>query len=94
MRRKRVTTCDDCGNCCAGQGFLPYGGTKLDGTFRSLPREIKADLKAKMDAKPYFEGRCIWFDPAIKGCKHYDLRPSVCQNFEIGGESCLRRRKE
>jgi Fe-S-cluster containining protein len=35
---------------------------------------------------------CLWYDPATKGCKHYEHRPTVCREFEVGGEDCLRLR--
>jgi Fe-S-cluster containining protein len=37
---------------------------------------------------------CCWYDPASRRCRHYDLRPEACQEFEPGEEDCLRFRAE
>lgn len=99
MRKGRATiTCDDCGKCCSGQAYLPLSGNMLDNDFRReegwplvvLPADLQDELERGLDANPRFEGTCVWFDLASKRCLHYDLRPSTCRNFEVGGEGCLR----
>jgi Fe-S-cluster containining protein len=32
---------------------------------------------------------CLWFDPVSRKCRHYEHRPPVCREFEVGGEDCL-----
>jgi Fe-S-cluster containining protein len=32
---------------------------------------------------------CLWFDPVTRKCRHYEHRPPVCREFEVGGDSCL-----
>lgn len=39
------------------------------------------------------EETCCWFDPKTKSCKHYDSRPSICREFEVGSDACLGWRK-
>jgi Fe-S-cluster containining protein len=38
--------------------------------------------------------KCLWFDAATRRCRHYDWRPQVCQDYELGGDACLILRKE
>lgn len=84
-------TCENCGVCCEGQAFAPLSGAMLDGI--ELPPAMLDDLNRGLDANPCYEGVCVWFDRATKGCKHYDLRPNVCRNLDVGDEDCLRIRK-
>ena len=38
--------------------------------------------------------RCLWFDPLTRQCQHYEYRPQVCIDYELGGRACLSRRRE
>jgi Fe-S-cluster containining protein len=94
----RKITCDDCGKCCSGQAYLPLAGNLLDNDQRRdlgweivvLPIALQEELERGLAANPRFEGTCVWFDPETKGCRHYELRPSTCREFEMGGEDCVR----
>lgn len=89
--------CTDCGLCCDGQEALPVGywlGILADEDERTLPPELKAELQLLADrfdrtGWPSSGEPCVWFDAETKGCRHYDYRPDICQDFELGGESCL-----
>lgn len=39
------------------------------------------------------DGWCIALDRETMLCRIYDLRPSVCRNFEVGADDCLAERK-
>lgn len=59
----------------------------------SLPDELKTELltyKDRLVAKQGHpnNGVCLWFDEKTRGCKHYDLRPSICREFERGSDGC------
>jgi Fe-S-cluster containining protein len=59
---------------------------------RALPEELKQELRdysatLKESGHPN-DNICIWFDESTRNCKHYDLRPEVCREFEIGGSYC------
>lgn len=68
--------------------------------WRAMPDEVRRTLE------DYYKGRedgtvsdrvknklpCLWFDPATKGCGHYEWRPEICREFEVGGEDCQRLR--
>lgn len=39
------------------------------------------------------DGWCIALDRETMLCRIYDLRPTVCREFEVGAEDCLAERK-
>jgi Fe-S-cluster containining protein len=102
-----VLNCDDCGACCRYMGAVPinlldrskegYGGP-MPGN-KPLPEWLEAELWAvhesivrggpSMNDQP-----CIWYDTETRRCRHYEFRPEVCSEFEVGGEDCLRIRAE
>lgn len=80
-------TCDNCGLCCDGQALLPLSGAIVDG--RALPPEIEVELRQMLrDNRRTSSEPCVWLDKDGR-CTHYDLRPSTCRDFEVGGEGCL-----
>jgi Fe-S-cluster containining protein len=90
-----VTNCDNCGVCCEGQNLLPLSGNMLDGW--PLPPRLKEPLerllKQELKGSACGDGTCVWFDPVSARCAHYEYRPSMCREFEVGGEDCLRMRE-
>ena len=80
-----VLSCDHCAWCCKEQIEPPYLPTELDVLPRELRRQIdqhRPDLSAKDPPG------CYWLGADGK-CLHYDQRPLVCREFEMGGEDCL-----
>jgi Fe-S-cluster containining protein len=68
-------------------GMPPF----LEHELSSLPAELREELEfIKMIDPERDEGGppCIWLGEDKK-CKHYQYRPHVCDDFEIGCESCL-----
>ncbi len=37
--------------------------------------------------------RCLWFDPVGRVCRHYEYRPPLCREYELGSRACLQLRK-
>jgi Fe-S-cluster containining protein len=71
-------------------------GTPMDGYVPvKLPPEVEAPLLAYYrDLHDDDYGQpCVWL-AADGTCAHYDLRPYTCREFEVGGEDCLRLRRE
>lgn len=69
-------------------GFPPFMSFELD----ILPAELAEELELVMMLEQDREDRnvpCIWLDPDTGQCKHYQYRPHVCRDFQVGGESCL-----
>lgn len=84
-----VTSCDGCGQCCRNQPFPPFlwsfGDMPPDWAREELARQIVGRVRSEDDP-------CLWL--AEDGtCSHYDERPEVCRDFEMGGEGCLRQRE-
>ena len=93
-------SCEGCGACCQFVGhpmFLRLVGADLhvDPHYDDLPEELKSELD------DYTEGLtandwgtpCIWLDGSTKLCRHYEHRPEMCREFELGGDDCLRIRE-
>jgi Fe-S-cluster containining protein len=79
-----VLTCTGCGACCHLQRHPPFMPTELD----ALPPDLAAELQAAIDRDKRKTGPCLWLT-ADKQCGHYQRRPEVCRQFELGGEDCL-----
>ncbi len=79
-----VLSCDGCGMCCYIQRVPPYMETELD----ALPRELlKEWMRVSEGVAEGTEGPCVWLN-GEKKCSHYEERPEVCRQFEMGGEEC------
>ncbi len=97
-------SCDGCGLCCEGIGSpvaLYVSRTGWSGVHPFRPVDIPEDLIREID--DHFGGlfrgqepqeRCLWFDPVARQCRHYEWRPQVCRDYELGGDACLARRRE
>jgi Fe-S-cluster containining protein len=70
--------------------------------WRTIPDAIKDELRAyyancaqqvKDGIPPNVAYRdrepCFWFDDNTQRCKHYEYRPVICREFEVGSTSCL-----
>ena len=78
-----VTNCDGCGACCRNQPFPPF--TQRDGD--DLPGHIVDELLGA--GKREDSDACLWLDEVTGRCKHYEYRPMLCREFELGGDVCL-----
>lgn len=63
----------------------------------SLPQELIDEIDFHFSG--LFRGqepqtRCLWFDTETRRCRHYEFRPPICIEYELGGRSCLLRRRE
>lgn len=74
-----------------------------DGTLtimRRMPKQLFTELRRQMrinDAAGIDRGSrdlpCVWLDPQTMRCKHYEYRPGICRDFEVGTRFCLDWRK-
>jgi Fe-S-cluster containining protein len=97
-------TCDGCGLCCEGIGSpvaLYVSRSSWSGAHPFRPADLPEELIREID--DHFGGlfrgqepqeRCLWFDPMARRCRHYEWRPQVCRDYELGGDACLSRRRE
>jgi len=89
--------------------FPPPGKTLADTAFvrrhnpdaaivAKMPREVIASLRGGFDEawrtnRSGQEFPCFWFDPATRKCLHWEHRPTVCRDLEVGGEECRAHRE-
>jgi Fe-S-cluster containining protein len=62
--------------------------------FKTNHPDLHAELMAEIERRertrgPWIPAPCFWLDQQTNRCKHYDLRPRVCREFERGGPECL-----
>ena len=82
-------TCEGCGECCAHMSSPPVLFTE----FEALPDTLAHGIREYLAGLNYRDdGPCIWLDQTTKKCKHYEHRPGVCRDFNLGSESCHRHR--
>ena len=97
-------SCDGCGLCCEGIGspVLLYASRPGLGTphpYRpvGLPQELIDEIDFHFSGLTRGQeplDRCLWFDPTTRQCRHYELRPQICRDYELGGPACVGRRIE
>ena len=69
---------------------------------RAMPAEVRRELadyhaaraRGEVPDRDRLEMPCLWLDPDSRRCRHYDWRPQVCRDFEVGGVWCLGFRRE
>jgi uncharacterized protein len=103
-----VISCDTCNGACCRHMVMPpfvpyfYDGSPLANeeftTFRYRWPELYAELLAEYDRKQREhdwpeESPCFWLDQATGKCKHYDARPDICREFEVGSPACVSHRE-
>ena len=85
-------SCAGCGVCCMHMATPPFDTAEE----AELPDSVKADLAAVRESRRWqylVNGTdyvpCGWFDMVSRQCRHYEHRPSVCREFEVGGTYCV-----
>lgn len=84
--------CNNCGLCCMHMGAPPFSITD----YENLPSDLKRSVDAFEDsprrkwqyANGESEGACSWLNLETGRCKHYEHRPDVCREFEVGNSGC------
>lgn len=89
MNSLPILTCDDCGVCCMQIGTPPYTG--IDGDVP--PPWLEWNVNRHCDR---LDRRlpCIWYDLKTRRCQHYEHRPQICRDFEVGCFDCLEFRRD
>ena len=91
-------SCDGCGLCCEGIGspvalYASRPEYGADHPYR--PPGLPGELLIEIDE--HFLGLvrgqepqdcCLWYDRAARRCLHYDWRPQVCRDYELGCRAC------
>lgn len=88
----------------AGQLTPEWGWQNEDGLIiAAMPEDVYRELRdyyaavdrgevadrTQDDATP-----CLWFDEGTKRCRHHAHRPSICREFPVGDEDCLKFRQQ
>ena len=96
-------SCDGCGLCCEkiGSPVLLYASRpdipgpnpfRPPGLPKKLIREIDdCFLWLRRGEEP--QEQCLWFDQETRRWKHYEWRPQLCRDYELGGAGCLIERR-
>lgn len=68
-------------------------GSEDAARIQGLPADLRAELDLYIDraSRTGSLGEtepCLWFDSSTRQCKHYDLRPSICREFETDSDFC------
>jgi Fe-S-cluster containining protein len=97
-------TCDDCGLCCTGIGspvllYVSHPGVSGAHPFRpaGLPEALIHEIDEHflgMFRGQEPQDQCLWFEAETRRCRHYDWRPQVCRDYELGGDACLAQREQ
>jgi Fe-S-cluster containining protein len=62
--------------------------------WRDMPPQLRDELKAYYDGLLAGTGEdrggrpCLWLDMETRRCRHYEWRPSICRDFQVGEDSC------
>ncbi len=86
-----IESCAGCGACCRQTTLPPFviNRTRNEARERNVPRPLLDELltlwSARLDLP---ESPCLWFDEESGLCRHYDLRPQACRDFERSSPSC------
>ena len=92
MGENTDSPCRDCGACCAEMNSPPFMPEHFDGTeLNALPVDVREDFLDGMRARNRDDWPdnvpCFWLTDDLR-CKHYNHRPEICREFEVGSEAC------
>ncbi|QDT64211.1 YkgJ family cysteine cluster protein [Calycomorphotria hydatis] len=79
--------CTQCGNCCTGTpGAVWVEESDLEAIAEYLEKPIgeirvfhTRPLKGRMSLKEFANGDCTFFDPHLRRCRIYPVRPAQCR---------------
>lgn len=82
-----IESCDHCAACCLRTPIPPFQpGEEAQ---RDVPEELLRPIYERIAADQHFDlFPCVWLNPETRRCKHYDLRPQACRDFEINSDLC------
>lgn len=98
-----ITSCEGCnGSCCREMNFIPfeYSYPEKDDCSKALlndpelekiPNDLQAEVREsfrRWQEDPQTRSDCPWLNEQGL-CRHYDYRPKLCRQYEVGGDGCL-----
>ena len=72
-------------------------GYEGESYWQTLPSDLKQEWQkfvAGYKRPGELDGPCFWFDMETGQCRHHEVRPRVCRDFETGSKECLEWRRE
>jgi Fe-S-cluster containining protein len=96
-------SCEGCGLCCEGIGspvalyqsrpaWADHHPFRPEGLPLHLIEEIDIHFAGAFRGQEPQE-LCFWYDPEARRCRHYEWRPQVCRDYELGGPECMHLRR-
>lgn len=90
-----IVDCVTCGGkCCSRIRTPPFVRGLRDGErfkdddiWDQLTAAQKSEIESHIMSDAPDDSPCLWFRDAR--CIHYELRPGICRDFEMGGDDCL-----
>ncbi|MDR1959642.1 MAG: YkgJ family cysteine cluster protein [Planctomycetaceae bacterium] len=81
--------CRQCGRCCVGEpGYVWVNEDEITAMAKQLGlsrSRFEASFVRMVGGKKSLielsNGDCIFYDPEIRGCKYYRVRPNQCQTW-------------
>lgn len=92
-----LNSCDGCGACCRTVSVPPFRIDHLvnEPFERNVPKELIDGFLPAWEVRLFVtESPCLWFDEATLRCRHYELRPQACRDFELNSPSCIAVRQQ
>ena len=78
-----------------------YGDLRDKDRWARMPEELRQqlreygdNLRAKKRPPHPTHPVCLWLDRENNRCRHYEWRPQICRDFEVGSRDCHSWRKE
>jgi uncharacterized protein len=82
-----IENCNSCGACCQLTPVPPF--QPGEDIMKDVPDELMQPSRDRVAADQHFDRlACVWYDPELAQCRHYDLRPDACRKFEINSDLC------
>ena len=92
--------CKQCGNCCNISGYVFVFREDLNRILELTDytmEELQQTYLSTVDGYTVFRDKgdqaCIFWDPAIKGCKIYEARPTQCRTYPFWKTLLYRKNK-
>lgn len=86
-----LESCEGCGACCRTISAPPF---RID-HLRNEPQERGVPQHLIDEFLPAWQIRfqvsdvaCMWFDETTLQCRHYEIRPTACRDFELNSPYC------
>ena len=82
-----LESCNDCGACCCHTPLPPF--QPGEDIVREVPAELMELIHVRIALDQQFDLLpCVWYDAVLRNCRHYELRPTACRDFQIGSDLC------